>query len=595
MADTVKILGQQAGDDYSTTAAAIADIPANIVTHGGDNWVIQVRADADYDGFQLPYKTTDATHRLIFEAFAGDEVDGTGAGARFKGASGATSTRLIASVTGVNNATHVDFRHLMIHATGVNMSALYLDDVENKAFESCFIISDEKYPLEGVIFGVTDARFSNSILLTDSGDYAVYYNRLSASASFDFDGCTLINLGGGNFCMDDRGSGASGGATVRNTLAYGASVEDFEDRLSDADVDYIASSDSTATAVANTTGYNSRTTADFEDYAGGDYNLAAGSSLRGLGEGGADIGATLGGAAAPSITASGTAQAQASSATGTAERLLAGSGVATSESSASSGAAEREITGSSAVEAGSSASVGSGAVGSSLIGSGAAQAGSSASNGIAERELAGSGAAQAQSASTNGAALRLVTGSGSTQAQGAESSGSALRVITGAGAATAQAALSSGAGTVGGVISGYGTPAANDSSASGTAEREVTGAGTPTSEAASAAGDSTRLVKGSGAALSEESDASGESSVSGPLAGSGEVSSGPATASGVAIRIVAGSGDCVSGPGASNGYNVYRLSPRNFDVTAENRGFVVAVEPKYRVMAENRLYQCEAE
>jgi hypothetical protein len=87
MADTIRILGQQSGDDYTTLAAALADVPTDITGNNG-NWIIQVRGDQEYSsdgsgstGTTLPSITANASNRPIIEAFPGDEVDGSGSGA----------------------------------------------------------------------------------------------------------------------------------------------------------------------------------------------------------------------------------------------------------------------------------------------------------------------------------------------------------------------------------------------------------------------------------------------------------------------------------------------------------------------------------
>lgn len=291
MADTVKILGQTGGDDYSTVAAMLAAIPANIVTQGGDNWVIQVRDDATYPGFSLPTATTDATHKIIFEAFAGDEVDGIGSGAGFEGSSGGFSG-FIATVVATTNDSHILFKNLKIKCTGGAQNTLFFDDSLNKEFDGCFIdsVSGGDTAIECANGGVYGLTFTNCIVASGAND-ATYWNSINSSSSVDIDGLTLV--GTGSVGLDDRNFGNASSITARNVFSYGYS-ECFDNKLDQSDADYLASSDSTATSEDGGNGFNSRTTADFEDFAGGNYNLASGSSLVGAGEGGADIGATLG-------------------------------------------------------------------------------------------------------------------------------------------------------------------------------------------------------------------------------------------------------------------------------------------------------------
>lgn len=303
MADTIKILGQEAGDDYTTIADARADIPANIVTHGGDNWVIQVRSDANYGSFQFPLSVTDATHKIIVEAFSGDEVDGTGTGAGFvSGTESATGGGVVGAVTTSTSESIVEIRNLKIISTDAAVPAIRLGSERNKVFSGCFI-SGAGSGIEIVNSSANGFSLINCII-ADCGGEGTNWRNANASSDIIISGLTVVNSVGSG--LDDRGFGSAAFIeSVRNVFCFDNSL-DFRTNVSDSNVDYLASGDTTATAEAATTGYNNRTTADFVDYAGGNYNLASGSSLVGLGEGGADIGATLGGAATPTtITASG--------------------------------------------------------------------------------------------------------------------------------------------------------------------------------------------------------------------------------------------------------------------------------------------------
>jgi len=300
MADTIRILGQTAGDDYATVAAMEAAIPANIVTHGGDNWVVRVRADSNYVGFSFPQVTTDATHQLIFEAFPGSEVDGAGVGAGFESATGGFSG-FMGSVITFANTTHIQYVGLKIIALGTSQSAIWLQECSNKIFKDCFVKSDLFVGIEVANGGACEIEFINTII-ADCGSVGTSYGNTSASADIRYDRCTVVNSAGHGF--DDRGFGAAGALYGRNLFSFGNSGLDFAFRIDQSDYDFLASEDTSATAETNTTGFNGRTTADFVNYAGGNYSLAVGSSLRTAGVGGGPIGAILPVAAAPAALVS---------------------------------------------------------------------------------------------------------------------------------------------------------------------------------------------------------------------------------------------------------------------------------------------------
>lgn len=293
---TIKTAGSTAlGDDYDTIAEVLADIPADLTATSGD-WIVEFRGGFDFDGFTIPLIVTDATHQLIFRAIAGDEVDGTGTGAGFQGTVGGSIT-FIQTITGQQNDTHLQIIGLKIHAeSGYGGDTLNLDDVNNKVIKDCFITSKSGNGFTTSNAAVCIATLENVIIADCSGN-GTNYNNASVNASLTFNRVTCVNNGGVGF--DDRGFGNAGFInSFRNLLSFGNAGNDFNSRLSDSNVDYFAGGDGTQSeAPINFTA----TSADFANYAGGDYSLATGSSLRGAGESGEDIGATLPAAAPAAV------------------------------------------------------------------------------------------------------------------------------------------------------------------------------------------------------------------------------------------------------------------------------------------------------
>lgn len=285
---TIKTAGSTAlGDDYDTIAEVLADIPADLTATSGD-WIVEFRGGFDFDGFTIPLIVTDATHQLIFRAIAGDEVDGTGTGAGFQGTVGGSIT-FIQTITGQQNDTHFQIIGLKIHAeSGYGGDALNLDDVNNKVIKDCFITSKSGNGFTTPNAAVCIATFENCIIADCTGSGTSHGNA-GGSSRITMNRVTSVNNGDDGF--DDRGFGpASFIESYRNLLSFGNTGNDFNSRLSDSNVDYFAGGDGTQSeAPINFTA----TSADFANYAGGDYSLAAGSSLRGAGENGEDIGATL--------------------------------------------------------------------------------------------------------------------------------------------------------------------------------------------------------------------------------------------------------------------------------------------------------------
>ena len=284
MADTVVILGQQVGDDYTTMAAAKAAVPADIVATGG-NWIIQIRADANYGKIgAIPQSTTDSTHKLIIEAFPGDEVDGSGVGA---GIEQINVSDLIGQ-TNVAYTTDTIFRNIKIITSGASRRAINMSLGSNIVFENCFIKSADYWAVVGQNGASVNWKYINCVIADSVIN--IRLGNPGSGANYSFIGCSSVNSV--NNAFDGI---TSGSLTVKNCFGFSSSPDFASDVSSGgANSDYLASSDTTATAEAFSTGFNNRTSADFVDYAGGDYNLSSSSQLRNYGSPvGSSIGAIL--------------------------------------------------------------------------------------------------------------------------------------------------------------------------------------------------------------------------------------------------------------------------------------------------------------
>jgi len=285
------------GYDYTSIETANADIPADITGTAGD-YVIEIYSGVNLNGFDKPNRTTDTAHRIVYRAAAGEEVNGLGVGAGFESNVAANSDAFIGTFTQSTNDTHVDFIGLkIIHlAGGGGTDALYYDDALSNRFFGCYIKSEVSRSLQTENGGSAGIYMENCILAESAGG-GTEHNNIGGGAFIEYYRCTIANTGGNGF--GDRGFGDRDNLRIRNCLSYGNSGSDFQAKIDQSDCDFLASGDGTASE-ADTTSFTNRTSADFEDYAGGNYNLASGSSLQTAGEGGEPIGATLGSAPATS-------------------------------------------------------------------------------------------------------------------------------------------------------------------------------------------------------------------------------------------------------------------------------------------------------
>tara|TARA_R110000744_G_scaffold147612_7_gene260588 strand:+ start:2281 stop:3957 length:1677 start_codon:yes stop_codon:yes gene_type:complete len=288
MADTIVVVGNEVGDDYSTFSAALSNVPADITLTAG-NHVIEIREGASTSNYYSS-AITDATHRLIFRAFAGDEVNGKGQGAKIESGSGLGVIR-------TNGTPHLDIEGLLVNQTGTSRCILY-GNGDYPVIKNCMIRSTS-----GTVIEVGNGQgkwldISNTILLTDTGNCTNAPNTNDFTTK-SFINVTAIVLSGTGYGINQKTSTlAQERKTLRtNCLTFTDLGAGFLNNGELFDSDFNASSDTSATGASITTSYTSRLIAtDLEDPNGAtpDYNLKATSTLKGAGFSGADIGAVLG-------------------------------------------------------------------------------------------------------------------------------------------------------------------------------------------------------------------------------------------------------------------------------------------------------------
>jgi len=256
-------IGSGVGADYATFSAFFAAVTLPEV--GGTR-------------LEITGTVTDSTtfangnfvNGLTIAAKAGEEADGIGGGA-FMDASHLYS--IISTQLTIEN-----IRVRKIDATGFTGSAGILNnlDIGENATDDPFLHNS------GASFTISNSIIRPALGSNDDGIYSPDSNNTNAI----FNKVTVVGA---------TRIGAARGVFT-DCLAIGAgSLGDFFDQV--AGSDYNASEDLTA---PGTTVFTGRTTADLNNYAGGDYNLASGSSLNTAGSAGGRIGALLTAAAAPS-------------------------------------------------------------------------------------------------------------------------------------------------------------------------------------------------------------------------------------------------------------------------------------------------------
>jgi len=242
------------GGDYATITAAEAALTLPEV--GGTIYEITGTV------VESPtLSNTNYSNGLTIRNATGEEADGALGGATLNG-------DITSGISGGSfDITAINFRSLNT-VSGAGGGAVSNCDIGNGA------------TTDVVTFSTTETRSFTNCIVRSGSDDGFYANAENTNVTVDQ--CTVVDCTRFGLLR----------SVATDTLIIGSGTTDFHSSAS-ATSDYLASSDTSATTEAATTGFNSRTTADLNDYAGGDYNLASGSSLNTSGTGGIRIGANL--------------------------------------------------------------------------------------------------------------------------------------------------------------------------------------------------------------------------------------------------------------------------------------------------------------
>lgn len=135
-------------------------------------------------------------------------------------------------------------------------------------------------------------QFAFSALLVERSGAGVWLRGASPSSTVDH--MLIVDSSAGQGFRG--GLNNESGAEIKNSLSIAdvtAGRDDFYGGNYAAASDYLASGDSSASAIASTTSFTGITTAELVDFAGGDFRIKHDSVLADAGEGGTHIGALL--------------------------------------------------------------------------------------------------------------------------------------------------------------------------------------------------------------------------------------------------------------------------------------------------------------
>ena len=239
------------GGDYASFAAAEAAL--SLPETGGTTYQVTGTVTGDHVFSKLDY-----ANGLSFEAVTGEETDQTGSGAFIDGL-----------VTLSSDDFQINFDAVRVKQFNLNAVASTLQST----FTNGFI--GQGSTADAVIFqAATRFKISNSIIIDGSDDGVS--SATSNVTAMELEKCTIINASryGAMRCL------------MTDVFSFGSGTGDFLTPATGSD--YLASEDSTATT---TNAFTGRTSADFVNYAGGEYNVT-GALLTAGSDGGA-IGAIL--------------------------------------------------------------------------------------------------------------------------------------------------------------------------------------------------------------------------------------------------------------------------------------------------------------
>lgn len=264
------------GGYYTTLSAWEAALPASLVTADEQHTAVCYNdwPSGLNDAVTISGSVADSTRYIKVTVAAGHRHDGTPQSGFFiKGASGGSTTPLFAvevlrtklewlDVENTRSAAYYAFYTATTTLNNVEYSNCIAKCADGRAFSSS----------AGSVYATTRARFVNCLAWGSSQGFG---RTDSVRSRYNAYNCTAVN------CAIGFGSGSTNKAAIKNCVAYGSTTIDFENQVDATNSDYNASSDTSANVFANyVTGIDST---DFIDAAGGDFHLASGSALIGVG------------------------------------------------------------------------------------------------------------------------------------------------------------------------------------------------------------------------------------------------------------------------------------------------------------------------
>ena len=268
MATVITKTVKPSGGDYTLVSTAYGDAPASLVA-ADEQWDIlcDTFSGGVSDGFDTTTKTSDATRFIRIAAAAGHEYnqwDDSGffmaASRNFDGViTNTTTTFLRLENIGLKNTGTSSARGITSSVDDITISGVYATTAATS--QPCFNVSS-----------------GERILI----EFCVGEGGATCLATGSFTGGDANNLTGIDNTNGYSKGGASRALILTNSLYIGSGAFISGTNNFNAASDYNAGSDTTAPG-ANS--LDNRTTADFADYAGGDYRTASASALATAGDG----------------------------------------------------------------------------------------------------------------------------------------------------------------------------------------------------------------------------------------------------------------------------------------------------------------------
>ncbi|MCB0252567.1 MAG: hypothetical protein KDI55_02445 [Anaerolineae bacterium] len=244
---------------------ALDQIPVALIY---DDWTDGI--SGCYPSVDLAGWTLDATHPCVWRAAPGSEIDPVTK-------SGAKITRNPSDTFGiVARANHwMRIEGLGVHLPGLTTRALTYIQHQKIVFDRCAIYDCALLYETGLIAGRQDINNSTVEVagMTSSGGAALQL--------YAINNATVIQLAGkGGW----NGQIALHSCTINNVAVYNGNAKSTLDTCYSCTGNYNAQNNNGSAPPPGANSINTLVTADFADFAGGDYHLAVASALIGLGE-----------------------------------------------------------------------------------------------------------------------------------------------------------------------------------------------------------------------------------------------------------------------------------------------------------------------